>query len=75
MAVSDDEFIDDASDEEVRQSGRRGADASSAPARAGRKTKDSNFEVTRTWENVEEGADGTITSTVEGMREAEKRKR
>ncbi len=31
--------------------------------------------VTRTWENVVEGADGTISSTIEGLLEAGKRKR
>lgn len=31
--------------------------------------------VARTWENVVEGADGTISSTVEGLLEAGKRKR
>ncbi|WEW56332.1 hypothetical protein PRK78_001775 [Emydomyces testavorans] len=33
------------------------------------------FEVSRTWETLVEGADGTISSTVEGLLEAGKRKR
>ena len=33
------------------------------------------FEVSRTWEALEEGADGTISGAVEGLLEASKRKR
>ncbi|MCJ1307282.1 hypothetical protein MMC25_000928 [Agyrium rufum] len=35
----------------------------------------SNWEVSRTWENVVEGEDGTISGTVDGLLEAGKRKR
>ncbi|OCT52407.1 TFIIH basal transcription factor complex p47 subunit [Cladophialophora carrionii] len=56
------------------------APRSSARGRAvGRRTVDhdsaQNFEVTRTWDLLTEGADGTITSAVEGLLEAGKRKR
>ena len=34
-----------------------------------------NWEVARTWENVVEGEDGTISGTVDGLLEAGKRQR
>ena len=77
MVVSDDEYIGDASDDET-EAGRahlRGGTAPSTRSKAPRKTKDSNFDLTRTWESLAEGADGTITGAVEGLLEAGKRKR
>ena len=70
MPASEDDFINDASDDdgEVRGPSRR-------QRAAARKTKGTDFEVTRTWEQLQEGADGTITSAVEGLLEAGKRKR
>ena len=77
MVDSDDEYVQDASDDDVnlhrvtRGDGRGGSRTSGANARGGA----GGWEVTRTWENVVEGADGTISSTVEGLLEASKRKR
>ena len=70
MPASEDDFINDASDDDgdVRGPSRR-------QRAAARKTKGTEFEVTRTWERLTEGADGTITSAVEGLLEAGKRKR
>lgn len=59
----------DASDDEDIVSGRRkGAGNRSRGA-------EQNFEVTRTWDQLIEGADGTITGAVEGLLEAGKRRR
>ena len=75
MTRSDDEFINDASDDQdPRSTGRRGA-ARASRSNAGRQTGGADFEVTRTWEELTEGADGTITGAVEGLLEAGKRKR
>ena len=74
MADSDEEYVQDISDDEVEaHQVTRGAGTSSRAT--GHGTRGSAWEVTRTWENVVEGADGTINSTVEGLREAGKRKR
>ena len=60
MADSDEEYIGDVTeDEDLRRKQRGGAE----------------WEVSRTWETLVEGADGTISSTVEGLLEAGKRKR
>ena len=66
-AAGDDDFDDDAprSSTRGRTTARRVADRESAQ----------NFEVTRTWDLLTEGADGTITGAVEGLLEAGKRKR
>lgn len=66
---SDDDFINDASDDDgdVRGPSRRQRAST-------RKTKGTDFEVTRTWEQLQE-VDGTITGAVEGLLEASKRKR
>lgn len=74
MTRSDDEFINDASDDEEdapRSRLRRGGQRRSRPE-PGRNTE---FEVARTWEDLTEGADGTITGAVEGLLEAGKRRR
>ncbi|KAK2749213.1 hypothetical protein FQN57_006828 [Myotisia sp. PD_48] len=87
MADSDEEFVAGASEEELEEnleeddddddiidprSATRGRDG-------GRKRKKKHggteWEVSRTWESLVEGADGTIRSTVEGLLEASKRKR
>ncbi|EED15111.1 RNA polymerase TFIIH complex subunit Ssl1, putative [Talaromyces stipitatus ATCC 10500] len=73
MADSDEEYVGSGSEDEI--------DAhmvtSGARTRSGRKKQrgGANWEVSRTWESVVEGADGTISSTVEGLLEAGKRKR
>ncbi len=75
MVESDDEYVQDISDDEVEahQVTRGGAGAGSRAT--GQGSRGAGWEVTRTWENVVEGADGTISSTVEGLLEAGKRKR
>lgn len=74
MSDSDQEYIQDISDEEAEahQVTRGSGEASKA---RGSGTRGGGWEVTRTWEDVVEGADGTINSTVEGLLEADKRKR
>ena len=75
MVESDDEYVQELSDEDV------GAhQVTRGPAnRVGRGRKRSpgggDWDVKRTWEDVEEGADGTINSAIEGLLEAGKRKR
>jgi transcription initiation factor TFIIH subunit 2 len=71
MADSDGEYIDDEADAPQVVHGGARQTRSSRPNVQGR----ADWEVTRTWENVVEGADGTINSTVEGLLEAGKRKR
>ena len=74
MIESDDEYVQDISDDEVEaHQVTRGAGAASRAT--GQGSRGAGWEVTRTWENVVESADGTITSTVDGLLEAGKRKR
>ena len=77
MPASDDEYIGDASDDDgdVPRARIRGRGTQPSGASTGRKTKGTDFEVTRTWEQLTESADGTITGAVEGLLEAGKRKR
>lgn len=79
MADSDDEYVQDISDDDadahiVRRGGESHGTRASGKANA-RGGRSANWEVTRTWENVVEGADGTISGTVDGLLEAGKRKR
>ena len=79
MPDSDDDYIEAISDDEaeahqVTRGAGHGTRASGQRHGGGRRAM-AGFEVTRTWENVVEGADGTISSTVEGMLEAGKRRR
>lgn len=69
MPASGDEFIVDDDDDLPRAPGR------SQARRAADRESGQNFEVTRTWDLLTEGADGTITGAVEGLLEAGKRKR
>ena len=75
MPESDEEYIQSLSEDEaeahqVSRTRRKSSRAhASAPAAGG------GFEITRTWEDVVEGADGTISSAIEGLLEAGKRKR
>ena len=76
MANSDDEYVQNISDDEadahqVTRGTGPGTRVTGQSSRRGQQA----FEVTRTWENVVESADGTISSTVEGLLEAGKRKR
>ncbi|KAL9129264.1 MAG: hypothetical protein Q9217_002245 [Psora testacea] len=74
MADSDQDYVQDFSDEDVEaHQVTRGSGEGSTGRGLG--TRGGGWEVTRTWENVVEGADGTISSTVEGLLEADKRKR
>jgi len=74
MADSDQDYVQDISDDEVEaHQVTRGAGAGSRGK--GHGIGGGGWEVTRTWENVVESADGTISSTVEGLLEAGKRKR
>ena len=74
MAESDEDYEQEISDDEVEaHQVTRGAGTGSRAT--GQGLRGAGWEVTRTWENVVEGADGTINSTVEGLLEAGKRKR
>lgn len=74
MADSDEDYVQDISDDDVEaHQVTRGAGGGSRAQ--GHGTRGGGWEVSRTWENVVEGADGTINSTVEGLLEGGKRKR
>jgi transcription initiation factor TFIIH subunit 2 len=80
MADSDGEYIQDISDDEigahqVTSGARPGTRSTGLRSRGAHQAAQQTWEVRRTWENVVEGADGTISSTVEGLLEAGKRKR
>ena len=74
MAESDDDYVQDISDDEggAQQVARGGGGLRS---QGGNPRGAGGFEVSRTWEGVVEGADGTINSTVEGLLEGGKRRR
>lgn len=76
-ADSDDEYIQTISDEEGDahrvSNGRRRGDRSTGGR--GRNVRAAGFEVSRTWEALEEGVDGTISGAIEGLLDATKRKR
>ena len=76
-ADSDDEYIQTISDEEGDahrvSNGRRHGDRSAGTR--GRSARAAGFEVSRTWEALEEGVDGTISGAVEGLLDVTKRKR
>lgn len=73
MADSDEEYVGSGSEDEIEAH----MVSSGVGTRSARKKQrgGATFEVSRTWESVVEGADGTISSTVEGLLEAGKRKR
>lgn len=76
MADSDEEYIGGISEDEGDDNVVRGSRGAAGPASKRRKQKGgAEFELSRTWETLVEGADGTISSTVEGLLEASKRKR
>lgn len=76
MVSSDEEYAPGASDDEVdaHRVSQRGGGASHSRIRG--LAKDHAFkEVKRTWEDVEEGEDGTITGTINSLLQKGKRKR
>ena len=91
MSDSDDDYIaDEGSDNDIRnhQVSKRDGNRSSGPAQGtlgttrggdtntGTVRKKAAWEdIQRSWDSVVEGADGSINSTVQGLREAGKRKR
>ncbi|KAF4155860.1 hypothetical protein CNMCM6069_007621 [Aspergillus lentulus] len=77
MADSDEEYVGEVSDEENDINGIRYAGETAPVSRPKRRKQrgGAEWEVSRTWETLVEGADGTISSTVEGLLEAGKRKR
>ncbi len=91
MSDSDGEYVaDDFSDEDIaaHQVGRHGTRstgpvkrAAGSASRGGETNTGTNRrraaweDIQRSWDTVVEGADGSINSTVEGLREAGKRKR
>ena len=74
MADSDEDYVQDISDDDV-EAHQVTPGAGTGSRATGQGSRGAGWEVTRTWENVVEGADGTISSTVEGLLEAGKRKR
>ncbi|PKY03976.1 TFIIH basal transcription factor complex, subunit SSL1 [Aspergillus campestris IBT 28561] len=77
MADSDEDYIGELSEdgEENNVVQPRGGSARVSRSRRKRQRGGAEWEVSRTWETLVEGADGTISSTVEGLLEAGKRKR
>ncbi|KAJ5576345.1 RNA polymerase TFIIH complex subunit Ssl1 [Penicillium sp. DV-2018c] len=72
MADSDEEYVGEVTEDEDDLQVNRGDD----PRAKKRKQRGgAEWELSRTWETLVEGADGTINSTVEGLLEAGKRKR
>jgi transcription initiation factor TFIIH subunit 2 len=75
MVASDDDYVEGSDDDIVVPSSSRDAQSGTRSKSTRANKESSGFEVTRTWENLTEGADGTITSTVEGLLQAGKRQR
>lgn len=80
MSDSDEEYIggstEDEDDIDALQAPQRAPTARSTRSRKKKKQRGgAEWEVSRTWESLVEGIDGTISSTVEGLLEAGKRKR
>ncbi|KAJ5775973.1 uncharacterized protein N7511_000984 [Penicillium nucicola] len=71
MADSDEEYVGDVTEDEDDLQVNRG----DTRARKRKQRGGAEWELSRTWETLVEGADGTINSTVEGLLEAGKRKR
>ncbi|KAL8679981.1 MAG: hypothetical protein Q9186_003797 [Xanthomendoza sp. 1 TL-2023] len=75
MVESDQEYAPDASDDDIdaHRVSKRG---NSSGKRSGKDIITDGFnEVRRTWEDVEEGEDGTITKTIDSLLQQGKRKR
>ncbi|KAE8348859.1 Ssl1-like-domain-containing protein [Aspergillus coremiiformis] len=77
MADSDEEYIGEISEDENGNRDFRGSRGGVPAFRTKRRKQrgGAEWEVSRTWETLVEGADGTISSTVEGLLESGKRKR
>ena len=77
MADSDEDYVGEISDGDLNDSLQRGGAGAAAGTRSRRKKQrgGAEWEVSRTWETLVEGVDGTLTSAVEGLLEAGKRKR
>ncbi|RDW93212.1 TFIIH/NER complex subunit SSL1 [Aspergillus mulundensis] len=76
MADSDDEYIGSISEDEGDDNiVSRSRDPGGLASKRRRQKGGAEFELSRTWETLVEGADGTISSTVGGLLEASKRKR
>ncbi|KAJ5238694.1 hypothetical protein N7468_003313 [Penicillium chermesinum] len=72
MADSDEEYVGDVTDDEDDLQVTR---KDRVTTRKKKQRGGAEWELARTWETLVEGADGTISSTVEGLLEAGKRKR
>ena len=72
MADSDEEYVGSVTDDEDDFQVTR---TDEAQPRKRKQRGGGEWELSRTWETLVEGADGTISSTVEGLLEASKRKR
>lgn len=74
--VSDEDYVGGSDDDvDIGPSSSRDALAGTRSKSTRSNKESSGFEVTRTWENLTEGADGTITGAVEGLLQAGKRQR
>lgn len=73
MEDSDEEYVEEFSDDEEEHVVSR--DLNTRARRRRKARAGAEWEVSRTWETLVEGADGTIRATVEGLVEAGKRKR
>lgn len=71
MVDSDEEYVGEVSEDEDELQVTR----SDRPGRKRKQRGGAEWELSRTWETLVEGADGTISSAVEGLLEAGKRKR
>lgn len=72
MADSDEEYVGEVTEDEDDLQVNRG---DNTRAKKRKQRGGAEWELSRTWETLVEGADGTINSTVEGLLEAGKRKR
>lgn len=80
MPDSDDEYIEAESGDERahdlgKKGGRRGGVGTRSTAKAAPANREKWEEIHRSWDQVVEGADGSISSTVIGLLESTKRKR
>ena len=76
MADSDEEYLGEVSEDENEGNLHRGSRGDTAPRpKRKRQRGGAEWEVSRTWESLVESADGTISSAVDGLLEAGKRKR